>query len=379
MKLFSKKPKPYEPPMHIDKYWPIYRENVFVDKKKSRLPHWTAPLFTLLAIILIVFYLAPTISRRLINLGQNRDAEGQQISRSYTDLDRVVLSPVADVYDAPDIKARRLVQVLYNEPVTLIDQPTHYGFRQVELQDGFTGYMRESDLSTFCDAAEPSLAVNKLVVATGSKRIMSHAKTGTLVAEVMMGTVLYADYRGDGISRVLLPSGESGWISDDGLIILPPDGRVVPVDEGARYLTTTTLTFLNVTTLDHGVTIYGASIPGIVYVSAAVNGLDVPRQMSGQIQAGQAVSLARVEETGLVDPRILMPGDLLFFSRSGSASDLDRMAICITPNSLLVENQGRSSIRLLDPAKDEALWQTLVAVRRLFPSDSVISASAESN
>jgi hypothetical protein len=134
-----------------------------------------------------------------------------------------------------------------------------------------------------------------------------------------------------------------------------------------------------VTTLDHGVTIYGASIPGSVYVSAAVNGLDVPRQMSGQIQAGQAVSLARVEETGLVDPRILMPGDLLFFSRSGSASDLDRMAICITPNSLLVENQGRSSIRLLDPAKDEALWQTLVAVRRLFPSDSVISASAESN
>ncbi len=76
MKLFSKKPKPYEPRMHIDKYWPIYRENVFVDKKKSRLPHWTAPLFTLLAIILIVFYLAPTISRRVINLGQKPRCRG---------------------------------------------------------------------------------------------------------------------------------------------------------------------------------------------------------------------------------------------------------------------------------------------------------------
>ena len=379
MKLFAKKTKPYEPPMHIDKYWPIYRENVFVDKKKRRLPHWVAPLITLLAIILIVFYLAPTISRRVINLGQNRDANDQQISRRYTDLDRVVLTPVADVYDAPDIKARRLVQVLYNEPVTLIDQPTHYGFRKVRLQDGFTGYMRETDLSTFCDAAEPLLATNKLVVATGSKRIMSHAKTGTLVAEAMMGTVLYADYRGDGISRVLLPSGESGWISDDGLVILPPDGTVKPVADGARYFTTTALTFLNVTTLDHGVTIYGASIPGIVYVSAAVNGLEVPRQMSDQIQSGQTVNLKRVAETGLVDTRILKPGDILFFSRAGSLSDLDQMAICITPNSLLVENQGRSSIRLLDPTKDETMWKTLVAVRRLFPEAIATPLPEESN
>jgi len=182
----------------------------------------------------------------------------------------------------------------------------------------------------------------------------------------MMGTVLYADYRGDGISRVLLPSGESGWISDDGLVILPPDGTVEPVADGARYFTTTALTFLNVTTLDHGVTIYGASIPGIVYVSAAVNGLEVPRQMSDQIQSGQTVNLKRVAETGLVDTRILKPGDILFFSRAGSLSDLDQMAICITPNSLLVENQGRSSIRLLDPTKRRNHVETLVAVRRLF-------------
>ncbi|MDD2457597.1 MAG: SH3 domain-containing protein [Eubacteriales bacterium] len=378
MKFFQKKPKPYEPPMQIDKYWPIYRENVFVDKKKSRLPNWVAPLITLAAIILIVFYLAPTISRRVLNLTQNRDNNGQQISRHFTDLDRVVLTPVADVYAAPDIKASRVVQVLFNEPVKLVETPSQYGFLKIQLQDGLTGYMREMDLSTFCDAAEPSLAVNKLVVATGSKRIMSHAKTGTLVAEVMMGTVLYADYRGDGISRVLLPSGESGWISDDGLVILPPDGAVLPVTDGARYLTTTALTFLNVTTLDHGMTIYGASVPGIAYVSAAVNGVAIPRQMSGQIQMGQSIPLVKDTGTDLVDPRILKPGDLLFFSRSGSISDLHQMAICITPNSLMVENQGRSSIRLLDPAKDETLWRTVVAVRRLFPAVEITGTPADS-
>lgn len=366
MSLFHKKPKSFEPPMHIDKHWPIYRENVFVDRKQHRLPFWAAPLITLLAIVIVVFYVAPTISRRIINLTHNRDSEGQQISRSYDEMNRVVSSPIADLYESADIKAKRMTQVLYNEPVTLFDVKTTYGFRQVELSDGTVGFMRESDLSTYCDAAEPGLAINKLVVATGSKRIMSHAKTGTLIVEVVMGTVLYADYRGDGISRVLLPSGGSGWISDDGLIILPPDGKVQPVANGARYFTTTSLSFLNVTLLNKGMTVYGASIPGIARVSAAVNGVTLPRIMSDQMTSGNPVNLVRDQETDLVKTSILLPGDLLFFGQTPDAATPSRMAICISENSLLVENQGRSSIRLLDPAKDETFWSNLIAIRRIF-------------
>ena len=366
MSLFHKKPKPFEPPMQIDKHWPIYRENVYVDSKPKRLPYWATPLITLLAIVVVVFYLAPTISRRVINLAHNRDSEGQQISRSYDEKNRVVSSPMADLYASADLKAKRLTQVLYNEPVTLFDVKTTYGFRQVQLSDGMTGYMRESDLSTYCDAAEPGLAINKLVVATGSKRIMSHAKTGTLIVEVMMGTVLYTDYRGDGISRVLLPSGGSGWISDDGLIILPPDGEVLPAENGSRYFTTTALSFLNVTLLNRGMTVYGASIPGIARVSAAVNGVALPRMIEDQFTSGNPVTLERDPDTQLVRTDSLQPGDLLFFGQTPDASEPVRMAICINENSMLVENQGRSSIRLLDPAKDEALWTNLIAIRRIF-------------
>ena len=366
MSLFRKKPKTFEPPMHIDKHWPIYRENVYVDSKQRRLPYWAVPLISLLAIIVVVFYLAPTISRRVINLTHNRDNEGQQISRSLNDMNRVVASPTADLYETADLKARRLTQVLYNEPVKLFDVATTYGFRQVQLSDGMTGYMRESDLSTYLDAAEPALAVNKLVVATGSKRVMSHAKTGTLVVEVMMGTVLYSDYRGDGISRVLLPSGGSGWISDDGLIILPPDGQVQPVENGARYFTTTALSFLNVTLLNRGMTIHGASIPGIARVSAAVNGVTLPRMIEGQMTSGTPVSLERDPDTQRVKYDIIKPGDLLFFGQTPDATEPYKMAICIAENSLLVENQGRSSIRLLDPAKDDTFWANLIAVRRIF-------------
>lgn len=368
MKFFHKKPKPFEPPMHIDKHWPIYRENVFVDHKARRLPFWFAPLAALVAIVVVVFYLAPTISRRAANYLYHRDQSGQQISRSYDEKDRVVRSTTADLYETADIKARRLAQVLYNEPVEVTDLQTTYGFRQVILQDGLKGFMREDDLSTFCDAVEPALALNKLVVATGSKRIMSHAKTGTLLAEVMMGTVLFADYRGDGISRVLLPSGESGWISDDGLIILPPTGEIEPVANGARYFTTTALSFLNVTLLNRGMTVYGASIPGIAHISAAVNGVALPRLMADQIESGTAVPLTRDPDTQLVETDILQPGDLLFFGQAPDSAVPIKMAICISETSMLLENQGRSSIRLQDPAKDEVLWSNLIAVRRIFPA-----------
>ncbi|MDD2533495.1 MAG: hypothetical protein PHC86_02200 [Eubacteriales bacterium] len=366
MSLFRKKYKPFEPPMHIDKHWPIYRENVFVDKKPHRFPFWFAPLAALVAIVLIVFYLAPTITRRVVNLTHNRDLDGQQISRSLDEMNRVVSQTTADLYETADLKAKRLAQVLYNEPVTLTNIQTTYGFRQVILQEGLTGFMREDQLSTYCDSAEPALALNKLVVATSSKRIMSHAKTGTLIAEVMMGTVLYADYRGDGISRVLLPDGQTGWISDEGMVILPPDGEVMPVESGARYFTTSALSFLNVTLINRGMTIDGASIPGIAYVSAAVNGVKLPRLMSEQFMSGEVVVLSRDLESELVDPDILAPGDLLFFGQTPDSSEPTRMAICISETSMLVENQGRSSIRLLDPAKDEVLWSNLIGIRRIF-------------
>lgn len=372
MGFIGKKPKPFEPPMHIDKHWPIYRENVFVGQKKRRLPFWIAPLAALAAIVVVVFYLAPTISRRVVNLAYHRDQTGQQISRSYDENNRIVLKATADLYETADLKARRLAQVLYNEPVEVTDLQTTYGFRQVILRDGLTGFMREDDLSAFCDAAEPALAVNKLVVATGSKRIMSHAKTGTLLVEVMMGTTLFADYRGDGISRVLLPTGDSGWISDDGLIILSPDGEVQPVLNGARYFTTTALSFLNVTLLNRGMTVYGASIPGIAHVSAAVNGITLPRLMEDQIKAGQEVPLLRDPDTQLVKLNSLQPGDLLFFGQTPDAKIPIKMAICLSETSLLIENQGRSSIRLQDPQKDEVLWSNLIAVRRLFTDSQPI-------
>ena len=47
----------------------------------------------------------------------------------------------------------------------------------------------------------------KVIIRDPFKRVMSHARGGTLLIEAPMGTVLYADYHNSGLVRVRLPEG----------------------------------------------------------------------------------------------------------------------------------------------------------------------------
>ncbi len=366
MKTKNKKIQAFRPPRQVEDFWNLYKKDLYVEKPPNQMPPWLRPLLVFLLIVLTVFWIAPTIIHRIQTGITNQDRQPLQIARIYNTDNRVVDRPVADVFAAADLKADRLTEVLYNEPVTVLPGTTTYGFTHVRLGDGTGGYMLTADLSTRTDAIEPALAIHKLVVTVATKRIMSHASKGTLVTEVAMGTVLYADYRGDGISRVQLPTGDVGWISDEGLIILNPQGSIQPVADGARYFCTTAMAFHNVTLLTNGQSIAGASLPGIARIAAFVNGVNLPRSMAAQMNSGQEVPLIRNPETKLVEYSQLEPGDLVFFARPDQPDQIDQMAICTDTRQLLIENKSQSAIRLLDPALNEALWSRVIAIRRIF-------------
>lgn len=366
MKSTKNKRQSFRSPRQVEDFWNLYKQDIYVEKPPHQLPPWLWPLLIFLLIILIVFWAAPTVIKRLQDGADGQANEPAQVVRIYDEQTRVVAEPVADVFAAADIKAARLTQALFDEPITILPASITYGFSKVRLADGTVGYMLTTELSERSDAIEPALAVNKLVVATTTKRIMSHANKGTLVAEVMMGTVLYADYRGDGISRVQLPSGGTGWISDDGLVILPPDGQIKPVADGVRYFCSTAMSFHNVTILDNGQSVDGISLPGIARIAAAVNGVSLPRSMAEQMNSGRAVSWSKNPETNLVDYELLQPGDLVFFAQVEDPEQVSQMAIWIDERQMLVESISNSAIRLLDPAQDEVLWSRLIAIRRIF-------------
>ena len=360
--------KGYQPAKKIEEHWDFFGKNIYVAKARSGMPPWLLPLVALLLIATLVFWGAPTLITRLqaylnLDIGQ----ETQPVDLLYGDDVWTVTTPVANVFDRDDIKAGRVTQALFNEPVWITSQDCALGFVKVRLTDGCEGYMRNDDLIDSRQSIEPELYKFKLVIAETTKRILSHARQGTLLIEVPMGTVLFADYRGNGISRVVLPDGQEGWLSDSGIIILPSTGKIEPVTDGARYFSSTALAFNQITHLPNGQSVYGISTVGIARLAAMTNGIALPRLLADQAASGSPVILEFDETTGLPDISVIRPGDLLFLSgrqdEAGTPSDL---AICVAAGQVLYAHSGQTSIRLVDLTLDQDLQKRILFVKRLF-------------
>lgn len=355
-------------PKKVEDHWDFYQKSVYVAKPGRGIPAWLLPLIILLVVIGVVFWLAPTVIkgiRSLLSAGE--DQTQNEVSLLYGDDTWTVCKPVADVFDNDDIKAARTTQTLYNEPVLILSEDCTYGFVQVRLGDGCEGYMQRKDLIDNRSSIEPDLYSYKLVIADKTKRILSHASQGTLLAEVPMGTILFADYRGDGISRVGLPDGSFGWISDDGVIILPPTGKIEPVSDGVRYFCSTALAFNQVTILDNGQSVYGISIPGIARLAGMINGINLPRAIGDLAASGQPVELVKDAKTGIFDLSAIEPGDLIFLTDQVGMSDTPvDMAICIKKDQILFARPGQSAIRLIDLTRATDLQLRILFVRRLY-------------
>ncbi len=361
------KPQGYVPPKTVDNHWNFYKKGIYIAKPGSGLPGWFLPLLALLLIVVLVFWAAPSAIARWQSRQQTAQSnDANTVKMIYDQNTRIVIRSVADVFEKPDLKAVRLTQALYNEPVALREEACPYGFAAVRLEDGTEGYMMTKDLTEDRTSAEPALYTHKLVIASAAKRVMSHATQGTMLAEVMMGTVLYADYRGDGISRVRLPDGSEGWISDEGVIVLPIGGQIEVPANGARYFCSSALTFKQVTVLTNGQSVRGISTTGIVRLAAAVNGMTVPRTLTGLSSSGRALTLTTQEETGLVDLSQLQAGDLIFLADAAQPDQIGDLAIYTDTNQILYARPMHSSIQLLDLTQNVDLWKRIIQVRRLF-------------
>ncbi len=352
----------------VEDNWNFYKKGLYITRPGRGLPAWLLPLSALLLIVALVFWGAPAAVNRI---KQARAASGDPLDGPVTLLygppTRTVREPVADVFDRDDLKAGRLTQVLYNEPVLVLSEDCAYGFVQVRLADGLEGFMLRDDLADNRESIEPGYFQFKLVVTATSKRIMSHARKGTLLVEVMLGTVLFADYRGSGISRVRLPDGGSGWLSDDGVIILQPDAAVSrPATDAVRHFCNSAMAFNQITSLENGQSIRGISTVGIARLAGFVNGLQLPRSLAGLAQSGEPVPFQRDPVSGLADLNTMLPGDLIFLA---AADDPDRpgsLAICTAPGMVLYARPGRSTVALLDLAQHPELCEKVILIRRLF-------------
>ena len=346
-------------------HWNLIKKDVYVAPPQRHIPAWLAPLVSFLMIVLFVFFLAPTLIERLSGASNQTAPTGQAVvDQLYGEETSVVRTPVADLLEQDDIKSNRLAQALYNEPVTIMDQKAAYGFTAVRLSDGTEGFMFSEQLTKQRDSIEPAGHLYRLVISASTRRIMTHASRGTLVAEIMMGTVLFSDYRGDGIYRVRLPGGDWGWISDEGTIALGVHDSIKPAEDMARYFVSSAMAFHRVTRLQNGISVRGASSAGAAYIAARINGVDLPRTMAGQYRSGIAVTLTADETTGLAMLDPLDTGDLVFFAADGNEQEPSEMGIVMADGQILMSRRGWTSIRLVNLVQNQELHRILIGARR---------------
>ncbi|MCR5529497.1 MAG: SH3 domain-containing protein [Saccharofermentans sp.] len=333
-----------------------------IRKRKSFFIGFGIAVAVTVLIIASVFYILPAVLPEFFK-GTNIELFVEKpVDLIYNDSFMVVGKDVCDIMSAPTPSSDRVTQVLYNEPIQCLAIADN-DYLLVKTMDAVTGYIKRSDLVEGTESIEPDLHEYKLIVSDTSKNIMTHASQGTLITQVMMNTVLYADVKRDGVYQVALPGGGTGWIGSSGVIEISPRSDIEEVS--CRYFVSSALSFVNSMYKDDGVTMRGMSVNGLVYVCSCVNGIPAPRTVEEQMNMGVEVELQYDVVTGKLITDYIIPGDIIFFESDREGVPYD-MAVCTDTGTLLMVSSSGTTIKLTSFDPDSELCNRIVSVRRVF-------------
>lgn len=338
------------------------RDATVASKNRSMLIRLIGAILVTGLIIVAVFVILP---KTLPDLFRGTNIElfvEKPVVLMYDESYRVVNVSVTNVLERPDITSNRITQVLYNEPVEVLDE-TDPVYTLIRTTDGIEGYVKAVDLIADTSSVEPDLHEYMLVISDSSKNVMTHASQGTLITQVMMNTVLYADVKRDGVYQVSLPGGDTGWIGSSGVIEIEPRSSIEVVS--SRYFVSSALSLVNAMYFENGISKQGISMNGLIYVCSCVNGIVMPRTIEGQMEAGAAVPLEYDAVTGDLLIESIIPGDIVFLSSNVVPGGYEA-ALCTDTGTLLMRSSVGTTIRLREFTADSDIASRIVSVRRVF-------------
>lgn len=340
---------------------------VYLTEKKKKIPPWLAAFMVFLALMAGLFIVVPRLTDREPGFdmpGGNEPLPTEWDSQLNSDKTAVVAVSSAPLFESMEADAVRIAEALFNEAVTMLDTRDRV-FIKVRLSDGMTGYMRREDLAAGAYSLSPEQAVAKVLVRVSSKRIMSHARQGSLLVEAPMGSVFYADYRNGDLLRVRLPGMTQGWINVSGVMLLPPAAPITAEENTQQLFVATLMGFYNSPLVPGGVTSRGISMEGALYVAGLLNGMELPRDPEKLMKTGTAVRLP-LGEDGNPDLSAMEEGDIVFFYSKADPAVISSMAVRVSDNQLLAALPNRSVLTLTDLESSQAreLSGRILAVRR---------------
>jgi hypothetical protein len=347
-----------------------YRKKpIYVGARKRRVPPWAVAIAVFVTLMLGLFLIVPKVVEQdrihptVVAPTVTGPTEPVEPTGQLTAVVKVSFAPL---FASTELRAARVAELLLNEPVTMLDT-SHRKMIKVRTSDGTVGFVSRDQLSADVESISASGAVMKLVIRTPFKRVMTHARSGSLLVEAPMGAILYADYRKGDLLRVKLPDDQVGWVNAAGLMLLEPHEEITP-DQFYEQFSSALMAFYNRPLVPGGVTTQGISPEGAIFIAARLNGVELPRTLDMLARKGENVAL-KTDAEGNKDLNALSVGDLLFFHRLSDPAELESVAVLVDDDQLLVAFPNRQTLQLIDIESKQAqqLALRVTAVRRLQP------------
>ena len=264
----------------------------------------------------------------------------------------VISESVADIYSSPDVKSTRITQTLYNQPVRILQREA--GWVKVNAIDGSSGWMKLKFIDNDVSSVYGRSYTNRVIVTSKEKSIYSSPTGGITQMNAPMGSEFFSFNSSGEAYEVFLPGNKTGWIKGSGIIQLGKN-EMVPVTNADDFASTA-LRFKGSSYLLNGMSGIGIDAPGLVYICARINGIDLPRSIDGQMASGTEIK-----------PEEAQAGDLVFLAGlgEGEIGNVTCVGISIGSGNYVYAGRKTGYVAVGDIKKDNAEG-SIVAARRIF-------------
>ncbi|MGE5575674.1 MAG: NlpC/P60 family protein [Syntrophothermus sp.] len=243
---------------------------------------------------------------------------------------------VVNVRAKPASDSERLTQVVYNDPVQILEPAGSW--LRVRVPDGYEGWIESGQVIRRRGNASNSREARLVVVAPSARLWSQPGSTGKPLLQVVMGTGFAMQEERPGWYLVRLADGQNAWVAAGAVKKLGNQNS----EEGGQgsnggsqnlgqRVAQHAQQLLGVPYLWGGRTPQGIDCSGLAYLAWMLEGIKIPRDARDQFRSGREVS--RQE---------LAPGDLVFFNTTGEGAS--HVGIYAGNNRFIEASQGQKAV-----------------------------------
>jgi cell wall-associated NlpC family hydrolase len=244
----------------------------------------------------------------------------------------VAIETVVDIFKEADINSERITQSLFNQPVTILEEID--GWFRVETIDGSTGWLRSKFVDRDCTSVKKELYTERIVITGKKKTVYTNYGGGATLKDVSMGTEFFVKDKKKNYYEVIVPGKLTGWVEKKDTILIGADSAI-PITSAEDFAATVEK-FRDTQYLLGGSSAWqGVDGSGVAYISARINGIELPRNILDQFE---------YIKDGLDSVDDLEPGDLIFFSANEDLADVSDIGIYVGNDYFIYANKAKGCI-----------------------------------